>query len=106
MVSHACGVLRPSDQDIWLDQVDAAVASEGEEVTLMDWGNCIIRVRLCGCAPGRPSAATLPFRFLRCLAVPPLSQVMLQRRRQRSLCHSRQYTLLLSPLDVSHSCVE
>jgi hypothetical protein len=28
---------------IWLDQVDAASISEGEEVTLMDWGNCIVR---------------------------------------------------------------
>jgi len=28
---------------LWLDQVDAASVSEGEEVTLMDWGNCFIR---------------------------------------------------------------
>jgi len=28
---------------VWLDQVDAATISEGEEVTLMDWGNCIVR---------------------------------------------------------------
>lgn len=28
---------------VWLDQVDAASVSEGEEVTLMDWGNCIVR---------------------------------------------------------------
>ncbi|KAK9867379.1 hypothetical protein WJX84_011083 [Apatococcus fuscideae] len=30
-------------QDIWLEQADAAAVKEGEEVTLMDWGNCIIR---------------------------------------------------------------
>ena len=30
-------------QEIWLDQADAAAVSEGEEVTLMDWGNAIIR---------------------------------------------------------------
>ncbi|GAB4821570.1 hypothetical protein N2152v2_008616 [Parachlorella kessleri] len=29
--------------EIWLDQADAAAVSEGEEVTLMDWGNAIIR---------------------------------------------------------------
>ncbi|CAK9216185.1 unnamed protein product [Sphagnum troendelagicum] len=27
---------------VWLDQVDGAAVSEGEEVTLMDWGNAII----------------------------------------------------------------
>lgn len=27
---------------IWLDQADGAAVSEGEEVTLMDWGNAII----------------------------------------------------------------
>ena len=30
---------------LWLDQADAQVVSEGEEVTLMDWGNAFIRVR-------------------------------------------------------------
>ena len=30
---------------IWLDQADAAGLSQDEEVTLMDWGNAIIRVR-------------------------------------------------------------
>jgi len=28
---------------IWLEAVDAATVVEGEEVTLMDWGNCVIR---------------------------------------------------------------
>lgn len=28
---------------VWLDQVDAATISQGEELTLMDWGNCIVR---------------------------------------------------------------
>jgi glutamyl-tRNA synthetase len=32
-------------QVLWLDQADALAVSEGEEVTLMDWGNAIIRVR-------------------------------------------------------------
>ncbi len=36
---------------IWLDQADAATLAEGEEVTLMDWGNAIIKVRAHrGCA--------------------------------------------------------
>jgi hypothetical protein len=30
---------------VWLEQADAHVVSEGEEVTLMDWGNAIIKVR-------------------------------------------------------------
>ncbi|PNH09799.1 putative glutamate--tRNA ligase, cytoplasmic [Tetrabaena socialis] len=30
-------------RQLWLDQVDAAAVSEGEEVTLMDWGNAIIK---------------------------------------------------------------
>jgi hypothetical protein len=29
---------------LWLEQVDAQAVAEGEEVTLMDWGNCFIRV--------------------------------------------------------------
>ena len=28
---------------IWLEAVDAEAVKEGEEVTLMDWGNCIVR---------------------------------------------------------------
>lgn len=28
---------------LWLEQVDAQAVAEGEEVTLMDWGNCFIR---------------------------------------------------------------
>ena len=40
-------------QVLWLDQADAQAVSEGEEVTLMDWGNAIIRVRvLCLEKPG------------------------------------------------------
>lgn len=34
--------------DIWLDQADAQAIKEGEEVTLMDWGNCIIQVCVWG----------------------------------------------------------
>lgn len=30
-------------KEIWLDGADAAAVSEGEEVTLMDWGNAIIQ---------------------------------------------------------------
>jgi hypothetical protein len=29
---------------VWLDQADGQVLTEGEEVTLMDWGNAIIKV--------------------------------------------------------------
>lgn len=29
---------------VWLDQADGQVLTEGEEVTLMDWGNVIIKV--------------------------------------------------------------
>lgn len=31
-------------QDVWLEQADAALLTENEEVTLMDWGNAVIRV--------------------------------------------------------------
>ena len=38
-------------QEIWLEQEDAPVISEGEEVTLMDWGNAIVQVcMLCMCS--------------------------------------------------------
>jgi hypothetical protein len=30
---------------VWLDQADGQEVQEGEEVTLMDWGNAIIKVR-------------------------------------------------------------
>lgn len=29
-------------KDIWIDAEDAHTISEGEEITLMDWGNCVI----------------------------------------------------------------
>jgi hypothetical protein len=29
---------------VWLDQADGQEVKEGEEVTLMDWGNAIIKV--------------------------------------------------------------
>lgn len=29
---------------MWLDQADGQVLTDGEEVTLMDWGNAFIRV--------------------------------------------------------------
>lgn len=32
------------EQDVWLEQADAALLTENEEVTLMDWGNAVIRV--------------------------------------------------------------
>ncbi len=35
-----------ASQVLWLDQADARAVAEGEEVTLMDWGNAIIRVRM------------------------------------------------------------
>eukprot|EP00210_Caulerpa_lentillifera_P009113 g8691.t1 len=31
------------DSEIWIDWADAEVISEEEEITLMDWGNCIIK---------------------------------------------------------------
>ena len=31
---------------VWLEQEDARLISQGEEVTLMDWGNAIVEVRL------------------------------------------------------------
>ena len=31
-------------QIVWLEQEDAKVISQGEEVTLMDWGNAIVEV--------------------------------------------------------------
>lgn len=31
-------------QDVWLEQADATAIKEGEEVTLMDWGNAIVKV--------------------------------------------------------------
>ena len=62
----ACTVLPPRDQHgvsaqsvcallqaLWLDQADAQAVAEGEEVTLMDWGNTIIRVRMLAAAPCR-----------------------------------------------------
>ncbi len=36
-------------QSILLDQADAQVVKEGEEVTLMDWGNCFLKVCACVC---------------------------------------------------------
>ncbi len=32
-------------QIVWLEQEDAKVISQGEEVTLMDWGNAVVDVR-------------------------------------------------------------
>jgi hypothetical protein len=29
---------------VWLEQADGQVLSEGEEVTFMDWGNAFVRV--------------------------------------------------------------
>ena len=39
-------MLSPRLQDVLLEQADAAAISEGEEVTLMDWGNAIIKVNV------------------------------------------------------------
>lgn len=39
VLSFVCG------QEVWLEQEDAQAISEGEEVTLMDWGNAIVQVR-------------------------------------------------------------
>lgn len=44
-------------QRIWMDQEDAALLQEGEEVTLMEWGNAIVKVRLRG--PWVPQRAVL-----------------------------------------------
>lgn len=42
---------------LWLEQVDVQAVKEGEEVTLMDWGNCFIRVSP---APADAPAAVPP----------------------------------------------
>lgn len=45
-----CRAVLPSPHcccQVWLDQADGQVLTEGEEVTLMDWGNAIIKVGLC-----------------------------------------------------------
>lgn len=36
-------VLRTSQ--LWIDQADARELHDGEEITLMDWGNAIVKVR-------------------------------------------------------------
>ena len=46
-------------QVVWLEQEDARLISQGEEVTLMDWGNAIVEVCLftmCYCAALKVSA--------------------------------------------------
>ena len=40
---HVCAA-SPAVLQVWLDQADGQVLTEGEEVTLMDWGNAFIRV--------------------------------------------------------------
>ena len=30
-------------QEVWLDEEDVQLVKEGEEVTLMDWGNAIVQ---------------------------------------------------------------
>ena len=49
-------------QEVWLEQEDAAAVSEGEEVTLMDWGNAIIRVSILF-LPWQPHGACVTFRM-------------------------------------------
>jgi hypothetical protein len=57
-----CGVINQNcQQEVWLDQEDAALLKEGEEVTLMDWGNAIIKA--CSCPVGRDIRG--------CLFIPP-----------------------------------
>ncbi len=52
-------------QDVWLEQADAAALAEGEEVTLMDWGNAVIRARSRRPLPlSRPCSAPLLRRSL------------------------------------------
>ena len=34
-------------QAVWLDQDDAQAVAENEEITLMDWGNAIVKVLPC-----------------------------------------------------------
>jgi hypothetical protein len=45
-LTEGCGVVWLFVLQIWLDQADGQVLSEGEEVTFMDWGNAFIRVSL------------------------------------------------------------
>ena len=50
-IDMMCSIRRVSEaaapsQLLWLDQADARAVAEGEEVTLMDWGNAVITVRL------------------------------------------------------------
>jgi hypothetical protein len=44
LVVHVCMCVVV--EHVWLDQADGQEVQEGEEVTLMDWGNAIIKVRL------------------------------------------------------------
>jgi len=44
-------VIQDCLQEVWLDQEDAALLKEGEEVTLMDWGNAVIKVYTCPVDP-------------------------------------------------------
>ncbi len=50
---------------IWLDQADALEVKEGEEVTLMDWGNMIIKVQS-GVTQGGVVPLLMPFSPERC----------------------------------------
>ena len=34
-------------QEVWLDQEDVQLLHEGEEITLMDWGNAFVEVSAC-----------------------------------------------------------
>jgi hypothetical protein len=48
---------------IWIEQVDAATLAEGEEVTLMDWGNAIIKVGETEFMPRSAAMLTVGARF-------------------------------------------
>lgn len=39
--------------EIWIDGADADLVSIGEEITLMEWGNCIIEAKGTGAMQGR-----------------------------------------------------
>lgn len=59
-------------QEIWIDQEDAALLQDGEEVTLMDWGNAVIEVHFSLVTPH--STRSLAFGLRAILGLQSLSK--------------------------------
>ena len=62
-------------QEVWLDQEDALLLTEGEEVTLMDWGNAVIQVW--ARQPWQVTTAPVPPGMLPCPDTPTKMHRML-----------------------------